>query len=381
MKPSLEIFYVLNARWPTIRAYGLQVAKTCEGFKQAGTPVHLVVPRRTEYEQTKGADPLVWYGIRDRFRFTYLPSLDVLHLGFGGKIAFVVQQTLFGLLAACALMFKKGVIYSRDQFTLYLLSFFRRSIFWEVHRFPEDTGALMYRQLMARVSGIVCISEGLRKKFLEQGVSSAKLLVAPDGIDTAEFEISHSQLDAQQELGLDSSKHIVMYTGHLLEWKGVETLVAAAQLLDDRFQIVVVGGTDREVARLKSSGGAGKVHWVPFQPHARIPLWLRAADTVILPNKRDGGISEFYTSPLKMFEYMAAGKCIVASDLPSIREVLNESNAILVHPDDPRALAEGITRSAQEEEASRARAERARQDAERYTWIKRGRAIINFITQ
>lgn len=374
-----EIFYVLNSRWPTIKAYGLQVAKTCQGLKQAGAKVRLIVPIRARHRELRGMDPFTLYGVHDRFRLIRLPSLDFTRLHLTGRVFFFVQQTLFATLAAASLVFKRGAVYSRDQFVLYLLSFVRRDIFWEVHRVPEDVGSAVYRRLLARAMGIVVITEGIRRRFLDRGIPSDKLLVVPDGVDVAEFQIPQTPFQAQEMLGLDQSKHIVMYTGQLLDWKGVDILVAAAQLLDDRFRVVIVGGTAHEIVRMKALDRSGTVRFEPFQPHDRIPLWLRAADTVVLPNKKDGAVSEFYTSPLKMFEYMAAGRRIVASDLPSIREVLNESNAILVRSDDPKALAEGIWQSAEQEDAARARVTQAFADVGQYTWDKRGRRILDFI--
>src|SRR5690606_28470778 len=90
-----------------------------------------------------------------------------------------------------------------------------------------------------------------------------------------------------------------------------------------------------------------------------------------LPNRRTH-ISDRYTSPLKLFEYMAAGRPIVASDLHALREVLrHDENALLVAPDSPAALAEALRRLIDGRELSRRLAQRARQDAAEYGWDTR----------
>lgn len=377
----MDIFYVLNSRFPTIKAYGLQVAKTCESFKGAGARVRLIVPIRKRHREIAGKDTFALYGIRDRFRMIRLLSLDFSWLGWDNRWFFALQQATFALLAAAYLLVsgKRGVVYSRDQFSLYILSFVRRGLFWEVHTFPEHIGSRLYRRLLAKVSGIIVISEGLKKKFVEKGYPAAKILVAPDAIDPAEFDIPESQEEARVKLGLPTDRKIAMYVGHLFEWKGADMLVAAAQSLGPDIQVVVGGGTEQDVAKLRSMDHAGKVRFEGFIEFSRLPLYLRAADILILPNKKDGGISEFYTSPLKLFAYMAAGKPIIASDLPSLREVISEETAFFVEPNSPDALASAIGEVLADPAQAGRRAHAAREAAQSYSWARRGAIIRDFI--
>ena len=83
----------------------------------------------------------------------------------------------------------------------------------------------------------------------------------------------------------------------------------------------------------KKAKGSENILVLGHKPHKTMPVFLKAADVLVLPNSAKEEISRSYTSPLKLFEYMASGRPIVASDLPSIREVLNENNSLLVSPD------------------------------------------------
>ena len=108
-----------------------------------------------------------------------------------------------------------------------------------------------------------------------------------------------------------------------------------------------------------------------------VPKYLAASDVLVLPNS-EKGLSEF-TSPLKLFEYMAAKRPIVASDLPSLREILSESNAVMVRPDDPAALAEGIQKVLEDEELAKKLAGNAYIDVQQYSWDKRAMRILEFV--
>jgi len=87
----------------------------------------------------------------------------------------------------------------------------------------------------------------------------------------------------------------------------------------------------------------------------------------------------YFMSPLKMFEYMASQRPIVATNLPSTREVLNENNAVLVEPDDSEKLAKGIKKVLDNKELSQKIAEQAYLDVKKYTWEKRVKDIIKLL--
>ena len=100
----------------------------------------------------------------------------------------------------------------------------------------------------------------------------------------------------------------------------------------------------------------------------------------MLPNTAQAAISREHTSPLKLFEYMAAGRPIVASDLPSLREVLRHGdNAWLVQPDDPAALAQGIQHLLAEPALAARLAAQAQEEVQAYTWEQRAERILSFV--
>ena len=109
--------------------------------------------------------------------------------------------------------------------------------------------------------------------------------------------------------------------------------------------------------------------------------YLLAADVAVIPFSAREEIARSYTSPLKLFEYMAAQRPIVASNLPSLREILRDGeNALLVTPDEPEALADAVTRLLNDHVLARALAQVARAEVEDMTWTKRAESIVIFLS-
>jgi glycosyltransferase involved in cell wall biosynthesis len=165
----------------------------------------------------------------------------------------------------------------------------------------------------------------------------------------------------------------------------VHTLALAARHLPPEATVCIVGGTPADLTAFRAfvaAEGLSNVRVAGYVPPAEVPTWLAAADVLALPNSGREVISARYTSPLKLFEYMAAGRPIVASDLPSLREVLtHEVNAHLVTPDDPAALGAGLQAVLADPARGDRLAARARQDVAGRTWDARAAAIVAFVHQ
>jgi glycosyltransferase involved in cell wall biosynthesis len=173
---------------------------------------------------------------------------------------------------------------------------------------------------------------------------------------------------------------VVAYAGHLYAWKGVDVLLEAlAQVPKARGLIVGGHAKEPDLARLtaRASGlGIGdRVTFTGMVEPPRVARLLRQADVLALPNPASA-ISTRFTSPLKLFEYMAAGRPIVASDLPSIREVLqDEVNALLVAPGNPDLMAAAIERLIRDPALSARLAAAALAAAPAYSWDRRAERL------
>jgi len=336
----------------------------------------LLIPSRNQ-SSTEGI--FTHYHIAKTFEIKQLYAPDFNSPSPLTRLAFHLKNIISALkLVRYALANQYDFIYSRDEWPLYFLSFFRNNLIFEVHKY-SSIRKIFYRRFIKANIGVICISNGLKNKFANLGFKTDNLVTIRDAVNPEEFAINISMTEARNHVKLPLDKKIVVYSGQLFEWKGVANLIIAAQDLPLDVLVVVVGGGDEEIARLVLLDRNGRVEFIGWRKHSLIPLYLRAADLLVLPNKKDGDLSEFYTSPLKMFEYMAAGKPIIATDLPSLREVLNEQNAFFVVPGDSVALARGITMVLNNAMLADRISRQALQEVKNYTWDIRAQQILDFI--
>jgi glycosyltransferase involved in cell wall biosynthesis len=389
----MDLIYISQARIPSEKAHVYQILKTCEAFSKAGCQVELIHPYRVNTKKMKEIkDIWEYYGIKFRFKITRLPSIDLMPLqSINKKIWFLTQVFSFGFVVFFYIIFKKrsrfDIIYGRDAFTIYLLlkfkSLIKAKIVYEDHTYPTSENSFRIK-MAKKLDGLVVITKNLRKLYTNTGVNIAKNFLAPDGVDLRRFKAINS-VDCNKKLFEDEflDKKLICYVGHLFKWKGVYTLAEAMKYLSDGCRLVVVGGMDEDIAEYKrfiENKGLKNINCVGYVSPNRVVEYLKISNIVVLPNSIENNISKYYTSPLKLFEYMASKKPIVASDLPSIREILKDSeNAILVEPGNPKALADGIKRVIDNPNLAKKISETAYKDVQEYTWDKRAERILEFV--
>lgn len=369
----MKLVYVSTARLPTEKAHGLQIMKMCEAFADQGYEVELVVPRR--YTPIN-KDPFVYYGVKRNFTIKTLPVFGSPRWGPWGFRLMVI--TFSEVLGWWLLLFRRGaLIYTRDDVPVLESALMGRAVFWEVHKARWNIAA---RIVAKRAKGLIAITSGVKQFYTAKGIPTEKITVAPDGVDLSRFTDIKKKSEVRTQLNLSQQKYLAVYTGHLYSWKGADTLAQAAAYLPEGFKVVFVGGTDADVKAFRGKyGEQANVRIVGHRPHDEMPDWLAAADILVLPNTARDDISKHYTSPMKLFEYMAAKRPIIASDLPSIREVLSDTNAYLVQPDEPQALANAMLEVRNKKQDAAAKADRARNDVAKYTWRQRAESITQFL--
>lgn len=381
----MKFLYIANQRMPSEKAYGQQIAKMCESFADLGAEVELVVPKRGHLAEE---DLFSFYEVKRNFKFTQIASPDWYWPGQLDRLAFWMKNLISaGRLARYALVGNYDVIYSRDEFPIYFLLGKKKSVIFEAHKYTRSYG-FFYNYFKKRDFKMITITQGLKNEFIKRGFRAENILVAPDGVDEEKIkeQLANplSASEARQKLNLPLDKKIVVYTGSFFNWKGVGILAEAAKLLEKEAIIVAVGGDgglDHQKLenfikknRINNFYITGYVH-----DSKRRSLYRAAADVFVLPNVAGDKISELYTSPLKLFAYMTARRPIVASDLPSLREILNEQNAILVKPDSPCDLADGLKVVLSNPANGYLLSEQSFRDVKKYTWQNRARTILGLM--
>ena len=235
-----------------------------------------------------------------------------------------------------------------------------------------DLANEIQRRILARADAVVTVSRTLADHLCAGGVSQDKVHVVPNGADVARFQEAPTRETCRAKLGFEN-EFVVGFAGSLKQWHGVDLLLAAFRRLHQeagaaRLLIVGAGPTEvslREAVATMKLGNA--VTFTGAVPHARMPELIGAMDVAVAPFRR---VEPFYFSPIKVFEYMASGVCIVASALGQLAEVIEDGvNGLLCVPDDEQDLYSKLRVAWQSPDLRRRLGSSARQSVQtRHTW-------------
>ena len=286
---------------------------------------------------------------------------------------------------------KINYIYCRESRLLFFLIIFNKIFFrlniryvYEVHWLGANKiDFYVDKFLINHINYFIFITNCLKSSFFKKHKKSDKLfnyIVSPDGVDVGKFSLAVSREGKYVFNEQIVNKKIVLYSGSVgvYDWKGVDIFLKLPKI-NKNINFVLVGGKDNIIRDVKNKYNFKNLFFTGYIDHENIPLYLKLADILILPNKSGNIISECYTSPLKLFEYMASGVPIIASNLPSIKEILNEENSFLFEANNVNDLSEKINFVLENKDEAEKKAKQALEDVKKYTWKKRAENIINFI--
>ncbi len=378
----MKLFLIFHGRFPSDKAASLFAAKSAEAFADQGLEVNLLVPKRFGIINE---EPYTYYSVKPNFSIYYIRTVDVYRNPVLKYFAFWLSYISFSIFTKIYLnqnSMKEDVIYSNEILPLVFVSNVREKCFYEMHDFPESKIGL-FGKYLSKMKWVLIHNRWKLGETIKvfPTLDQKRLLYEPNAVDLKDFDINISKEEARMKLKLPDNKKIIVYTGHLYGWKGIFTLAEAAKLLTNDFLVVFVGGTDKDVLDFKSKfGNLSTILIVGHVKHSLIPIWQKAGDILILPNTAKEKISAFYTSPMKLFEYMASRRPIIATDIPSIREILNDTNAIFVEADQPEKMKEAIVSVFRLSDQGESLANKAFEDVCEHTWQKRASRILKFIS-
>lgn len=378
---NTKIYYILNARMPTERAHGIQVAKMYEAMRGCGMDVTMILPRR------KNAIHDSWHTYYGLATDVSVIQLGVWDMYTKGRIGFVMSSCTFMVAYIWHLLKRKFsgehfIVYTidMDQFSFAGVPLLRVPYFVEIH--DAKPRSLMYRWLFRFARGIITINQPIKQALIDRfGLRPESIIVHPNGIDLSWIRSDLNVRDARKSLGIPLNKYIVLYSGKFYDWKGLDILISAARVLGTQVDIYIIGGTPEELQKVTGELLPENLHCMGQVPYATVPKWLAAADTLLLLGTKKNTYSYNYTSPMKLFEYMAARRVIVASGTPAVREIVGGSDVLLYAPDDTSDLAKKIlsARNLPAHEKDRMITS-AYQRVTIFTWKDRARSVQNFIS-
>lgn len=375
----MNVCYGAVSHLPSRTANSVHVAKMCDAYAALGHTVTLAVPAwRTGFEPGV-ADLYEFYGIKRSFhlRRVSLPfgrsNSLYTHFCLPTSIRYGVKPELvharvIGIAWGASVVYKIPTIYELHD-DPYSTPIARRSFNWLVRS--------------RCLAGLVCITHALADHIRSLVPKRIRITVAPDGVDEEIVRQNLSQAQARVALGLEGERRrIAVYTGNLYRGRGIELILELARRVPE-YLFLVVGGRAEELKHYRAQvGNSENIRFVGFVPPSTVPVYQAAADVLLMPHASvvahaSGGDIARYTSPIKMFEYLAAGGPIVASALPVLKEVLKHGvNALLLEYDDLNGWASALRYVASDKGVAGRLACRAKQDAHQYTWKNRAALIF-----
>jgi len=383
-----SLLYIANLRLPTDKAHGVQIMKSCEAF--AGfTEVELLVPRLIPLVKK---DPFSYYGVKKNFIIKRVPVFEILALTrwIWGWLGYI-QSFSFSISALLYLFFKKKihnpntVLYSRDFITLFVLVLFGANPVAEIHDYRSKKPKFRINFMLKRCKNIIVNSEGTLEALRNHYPDNLKLKTAhifPNGVDFDYFDIKETKEGARQKLGIVSGKKILGYLGRLEtvgREKGVSEIIKSFLESSEDALLYIVGGPNRLVEKYrKEFNYSDKVVFVGQVDYSSVPLYLRSFDGVVIPTPE--GLHAKTTSPIKLFEYLASGKIIIAPRIPTITKYLNDDNSILFNPGSIKALSEKIKIAINDRELTHRLSQQSLLDARNYSWQTRAKLILGLVS-
>lgn len=273
---------------------------------------------------------------------------------------------------------------------LYSRIFYRGLKFiYEVHLIPEKTflDRLIEKTISRAVHCFIFITNHLQELYIKKyPCPRARTIVLSDAVDLDIFDLDLSKEQSRKNLGLRQDKKIIGFFGRFRTMrmeKGLDTILKSLEFLPSNIMLLAMGGKPRAIKdyseRAQKLGLKERVVFVESLSQHDVAIRQKACDILLMPFPYNQHYA-YYMSPLKMFEYMASNRPIIASDLPSIKEILNENNAFFVRPDDPKNLARVIQQVLSDPKNSDRAAVQAYKDVnENYTWQKRVEKILAFM--
>ncbi len=336
---SLRLVYLSNSKIPSREANSIHVMKMCQALSELGHDVTLLAPDVEIGIEPGVADIYGFYGVTPSFQLRKLPWRRFKGRGWiygweaGRFAARLGVDAAFGRsLHACAVAARSGLPTIWDA---HMLTFLQR-----------PTERLLFRWMIGApgFKGMTTNCEALRCAILAEFPALwDRIVAAQNGADKLANDIEPA------DLGGTGDRPQIGYVGQLYPGKGFEIVRALAALMPQA-DFHVVGGEQETVDRLRADRSLpNNIRLHGFKPPAEAERLTLAFDVVLAPYQTEvqiagGGETAAWMSPLKVFGYMAAGKPILCSDLPVLREVIEDGrNGLLLPPEDARRWADALT--------------------------------------
>ncbi|MGE5141716.1 MAG: glycosyltransferase [Rudaea sp.] len=374
----MRVTYVAYSSLDLQSANSIQTYNTCRALgSRLGDDLRVVVPRFG-----RAAAP---------FRATQIPRIPINKLSRLWKTSAwsYVERTLYAWVAALLLRRRPtDLVYCRDVICAYWLVRFGHPIIYEAHdlesQHPSKSKSPRLAGWLKRVDegtlrgarAVVSLTRTFKDQLVAWGWQPAdRVFIVPDAFDESVY-YPRAQTEARARLSLPHGAVVVGYAGMTFAYRRLDLLLDALKLWNEpRSRALIIGGRPFEVEELRrqarESGIDGSVLWRGREPAAATAQDLAACDILVIPDT----VTDATASPLKMFEYMALERPVVAVDRPALREILGD-DAVYFRAGDAADFARVLCELAADPAQRQRLAEAARMRAAEYTYEKRADKIV-----
>jgi glycosyltransferase involved in cell wall biosynthesis len=371
-----RIALITTSRIPADTANSIQVMKVAQALVQTGAQVHLYTPDdggpRPTWEQLAAR-----YGLQTQFKVTWVAEQPGMkRYQFCWRAVNLAQVNGADL---CYVWPLQAAVFAQQRGIPVIL---------EMHDRPTGKlGPLLFRTFL-RLPGkkrLVTITRALQDQLeasFGRRLAPSQVVIAPNGVNLEPYANLPAPEEARRRLGLPDQT-TALCTGHLYAGRGAGLFLSLAAALP-RASFVWVGGRAEDVKVWQERAqqqGLKNLTFTGFVNHEQIPLYQAAGDVLLMPYEHSiagssGGNSAEICSPMKLFEYLAAGRAILSADLPVIREVLDKNCARFCPPEDLPAWSYALGELLNDAALRQLLGQRARHSAEKFTWLAREQKIL-----
>ncbi len=366
----MKIYYLSASTVPSRDANSVHVMEMCQAFSRNGHQVSLFGHCSTRNH----ASIFDYYDAK--FPFDLVVSKDPMIRRLRGVSRLAHVRAMLNRMPA------PDIFYARDEWSLTLAADRGRPFVLEVHSPPSSR---LRRTLAKRLvqhpnlARVVVISEALSAeyKMIFPFIQKEKIIVARDGANIQEEPAKGVLLWPGRE-----NKTQIGYVGSLFVGRGIDIIINMARRIPDA-DFHLVGGRDQDLEDWKKQGLPPNLFFHGHVPHKLVPSYFSQLDILLAPYQRNvrlvGGLETAkWMSPLKVFEYMAAGRPIIVSDLPVLREIFsNDLTAILVQPDDIDSWVAAALRLIDDPSLAQKIVNGSRDLMQKYSWSDRSQLVLD----
>lgn len=335
---------------------------------------------RNNYMKGSRKDVYDFYGIENSFDIYEINQLDWSFIANINETLWSNFRNIFFsvfVISRLLKFYKKPddiIIYTRVWHLVLFLGLLNRlrvvkyKVYFEAHKYSSRL-----KIIYSLCDGVIAINKLLKEKI--SLTSKKNILVAHDGVNIKDYQSISNYLFRRKISNVN-----ILYTGSFAVWKGVYTLIDALKFLPKKYKLTCIGGYGVEKESLMDyimlNNLNDRVRVIGHVERKKLLSFVECADVFVLPNLNIGEFSQ-YTSPIKLFEYMASKRPIVASNINAIKEIVDYKSSIFFKSGDPESLAKSIEYASLNDCSAMVR--NAFQLVKKYEWDGRASNIKDFI--